>query len=159
MFNDRKECPLRGSSLGLRLLDGKASTYTCNGTCSSQRRSVKSQRSKTHSSLQPCPAGSALARAPPPLRTQDVALICENIFDKCLAPQAPGVGCDNMTMVLVVFRENWSRRCAATSSSPTASVPPSSSIPPVGLSAVAKASATGVAPSMDDPDTVRSPSQ
>eukprot|EP00906_Rhabdomonas_costata_P021573 RCo031304 len=45
--------------------------------------------------------------------TDDVALICENVFDKCLAPQAPGVGCDNMTMILVVFRENLARRAAA----------------------------------------------
>eukprot|EP01012_Entosiphon_sulcatum_P009733 TRINITY_DN1555_c0_g1_i1.p1 TRINITY_DN1555_c0_g1~~TRINITY_DN1555_c0_g1_i1.p1 ORF type:complete len:301 (+),score=44.85 TRINITY_DN1555_c0_g1_i1:56-958(+) len=41
--------------------------------------------------------------------TQDLALICENVFDKCLAPAAPGIGCDNMTMVLVLFKQNWER--------------------------------------------------
>lgn len=53
--------------------------------------------------------------------TEDVALICENVFDKCLAPQAPGVGCDNMTMVLVVFRENWKRRCTSSASTSNSS--------------------------------------
>jgi protein phosphatase 2C family protein 2/3 len=41
--------------------------------------------------------------------TQDLASICEKVFEKCLAPQAPGVGCDNMTMVLVLFSKNWEK--------------------------------------------------
>lgn len=41
--------------------------------------------------------------------TQDLALICEKVFDKCIAPQAPGVGCDNMTMLLVLFSKNWEK--------------------------------------------------
>eukprot|EP01006_Ploeotia_vitrea_P045298 TRINITY_DN66928_c5_g9_i1.p1 TRINITY_DN66928_c5_g9~~TRINITY_DN66928_c5_g9_i1.p1 ORF type:complete len:311 (+),score=28.32 TRINITY_DN66928_c5_g9_i1:141-935(+) len=40
----------------------------------------------------------------------DLAQICENIFDKCLAPSAPGLGCDNMTMVVVLFFKNWKAR-------------------------------------------------
>jgi protein phosphatase 2C family protein 2/3 len=44
--------------------------------------------------------------------TQDLALICENVFDKCLAPQAPGVGCDNMTMILVVFAKHMNAQKA-----------------------------------------------
>jgi len=27
--------------------------------------------------------------------------ICNTIFDQCLAPSAPGLGCDNMTMMIV----------------------------------------------------------
>lgn len=42
--------------------------------------------------------------------TQDLALICENVFDRCLAPSAPGLGCDNMTMILVLFNKNWDKR-------------------------------------------------
>eukprot|EP00992_Anisonema_acinus_P001161 TRINITY_DN10397_c0_g1_i1.p1 TRINITY_DN10397_c0_g1~~TRINITY_DN10397_c0_g1_i1.p1 ORF type:complete len:295 (+),score=38.11 TRINITY_DN10397_c0_g1_i1:63-947(+) len=42
--------------------------------------------------------------------TQDLALICENVFDRCLAPSAPGLGCDNMTMILVLFKAHWEAR-------------------------------------------------
>lgn len=37
-------------------------------------------------------------------KTNDLASICENIFDECLAPSAPGLGCDNMTMIIVQFK-------------------------------------------------------
>jgi protein phosphatase 2C family protein 2/3 len=43
---------------------------------------------------------------------EDLASICEKVFDECLAPAAPGLGCDNMTMVIVLFVENWNRRKA-----------------------------------------------
>ena len=34
----------------------------------------------------------------------DVGLVCEAILDKCLAPAAPGLGCDNMTIIVVQFK-------------------------------------------------------
>lgn len=37
-------------------------------------------------------------------KTDDLAAICEEAFDHCLAPSAPGLGCDNMTMVLVQLK-------------------------------------------------------
>lgn len=39
-------------------------------------------------------------------KTGDLAAICESIFDECLAPSAPGLGCDNMTMIIVQFKKN-----------------------------------------------------
>ncbi|CAM8937413.1 unnamed protein product [Rhodiola kirilowii] len=42
-----------------------------------------------------------------------LSLICESVFDKCLAPSAGGEGCDNMTMILVQFkRSQWSNGSA-----------------------------------------------
>lgn len=35
----------------------------------------------------------------------DVGLVCEMLLDKCLAPTAPGLGCDNMTVLIVQFKE------------------------------------------------------
>jgi len=35
---------------------------------------------------------------------EDPAAICESVFDQCLAPSAPGLGCDNMTMVVVQLK-------------------------------------------------------
>ncbi len=43
----------------------------------------------------------------------DVGLVCERILDKCLAPTAPGPGCDNMTIVIVQPKEEWRKRLAA----------------------------------------------
>lgn len=33
-----------------------------------------------------------------------LSVICEKVFDRCLAPSAGGEGCDNMTMILVQFK-------------------------------------------------------
>eukprot|EP01064_Diplonema_japonicum_P027662 TRINITY_DN4046_c4_g1_i1.p1 TRINITY_DN4046_c4_g1~~TRINITY_DN4046_c4_g1_i1.p1 ORF type:complete len:338 (+),score=63.47 TRINITY_DN4046_c4_g1_i1:86-1015(+) len=33
------------------------------------------------------------------------AKICEDVCDRCLAPQAPGYGCDNMTVLIVVLTD------------------------------------------------------
>jgi protein phosphatase 2C family protein 2/3 len=41
---------------------------------------------------------------------EDLASICEAVFDKCLAPCAPGLGCDNMTMIIILFHRNWQKR-------------------------------------------------
>eukprot|EP01059_Diplonema_ambulator_P027708 TRINITY_DN4621_c1_g1_i1.p2 TRINITY_DN4621_c1_g1~~TRINITY_DN4621_c1_g1_i1.p2 ORF type:complete len:159 (+),score=28.59 TRINITY_DN4621_c1_g1_i1:248-724(+) len=41
--------------------------------------------------------------------TTDLAAICEKTFDKCLAPCAPGIGCDNMTMIIVQFKEEFKK--------------------------------------------------
>lgn len=38
-------------------------------------------------------------------KTDDLAAICEDVFTQCLAPSAPGLGCDNMTMVIVQFKK------------------------------------------------------
>eukprot|EP01065_Artemidia_motanka_P014504 TRINITY_DN18421_c5_g1_i1.p1 TRINITY_DN18421_c5_g1~~TRINITY_DN18421_c5_g1_i1.p1 ORF type:complete len:298 (+),score=72.25 TRINITY_DN18421_c5_g1_i1:136-1029(+) len=40
----------------------------------------------------------------------DLALVCEKTFDRCLAPSAPGLGCDNMTMVVVQFKDEFKRQ-------------------------------------------------
>lgn len=34
-----------------------------------------------------------------------LSVVCERVFDKCLAPSAGGEGCDNMTMILVQFKK------------------------------------------------------
>ncbi|CAK9133789.1 unnamed protein product [Ilex paraguariensis] len=34
-----------------------------------------------------------------------LSVVCERVFDKCLAPSAGGEGCDNMTMILVKFKK------------------------------------------------------
>lgn len=34
----------------------------------------------------------------------DVGLVCEMVLDHCLAKEAPGLGCDNMTIVIVVLK-------------------------------------------------------
>ncbi|KEG14207.1 protein phosphatase 2C-like [Trypanosoma grayi] len=34
----------------------------------------------------------------------DVGLACEMVLDKCLAPRAQGVGCDNMTIIVAQFK-------------------------------------------------------
>ncbi|KAK2986512.1 hypothetical protein RJ640_021387, partial [Escallonia rubra] len=34
-----------------------------------------------------------------------LSAVCERVFDRCLAPSAPGEGCDNMTMILVQFKK------------------------------------------------------
>lgn len=40
-----------------------------------------------------------------------VSVVIERVFDRCIAPSAGGVGCDNMTMILVQFKKSsyfWS---------------------------------------------------
>ncbi|KAK1576125.1 hypothetical protein Q3G72_011152 [Acer saccharum] len=37
--------------------------------------------------------------------TNKLSVICERVFDRCLAPTAGGEGCDNMTMILVQFKK------------------------------------------------------
>lgn len=34
----------------------------------------------------------------------DVGLVCEMVLDRCLAKEAPGIGCDNMTIIIVVLK-------------------------------------------------------
>ncbi|KAH9582062.1 PPM-type phosphatase domain [Trypanosoma melophagium] len=34
----------------------------------------------------------------------DIGLVCEMVLDRCLAPRAQGVGCDNMTIIIVQFK-------------------------------------------------------
>eukprot|EP01061_Rhynchopus_euleeides_P037159 TRINITY_DN6296_c0_g4_i1.p1 TRINITY_DN6296_c0_g4~~TRINITY_DN6296_c0_g4_i1.p1 ORF type:complete len:345 (+),score=96.16 TRINITY_DN6296_c0_g4_i1:142-1035(+) len=42
--------------------------------------------------------------------TDDLAAICERTFDKCIAPSASGIGCDNMTMMIVQIRDDFKRQ-------------------------------------------------
>ena len=39
------------------------------------------------------------------MQESKLSVICERVFDKCLAPSAGGEGCDNMTMILVQFKK------------------------------------------------------
>eukprot|EP01065_Artemidia_motanka_P042982 TRINITY_DN5870_c2_g1_i1.p1 TRINITY_DN5870_c2_g1~~TRINITY_DN5870_c2_g1_i1.p1 ORF type:complete len:331 (+),score=106.12 TRINITY_DN5870_c2_g1_i1:62-994(+) len=52
----------------------------------------------------------------PRLRTAgqsaDIALICEDLCQRCLAPKAPGLGCDNMTVMIVQFTDELHTRAA-----------------------------------------------
>ncbi|KAA8542002.1 hypothetical protein F0562_023154 [Nyssa sinensis] len=36
-----------------------------------------------------------------------LSVVCERVFDRCLAPAAGGEGCDNMTMILVQFKKTF----------------------------------------------------
>lgn len=39
------------------------------------------------------------------LKTENkLSVVCEKVFDRCLAPTAGGEGCDNMTMILIQFK-------------------------------------------------------
>lgn len=52
------------------------------------------------------------------LNTQEskLSVICERVFDRCLAPTAGGEGCDNMTMILVQFKKPFNNPNAASTS-------------------------------------------
>ncbi|OIW04970.1 hypothetical protein TanjilG_01166 [Lupinus angustifolius] len=40
------------------------------------------------------------------LKTENkLSAVCEKVFDKCLAPTVGGEGCDNMTMILIQFKD------------------------------------------------------
>ncbi|KAB2612708.1 protein phosphatase 2C 11 [Pyrus ussuriensis x Pyrus communis] len=34
-----------------------------------------------------------------------LSVVCERVFERCLAPSSGGEGCDNMTMILVQFKK------------------------------------------------------
>lgn len=40
-----------------------------------------------------------------PMQESKLSVICERVFDRCLAPSVGGEGCDNMTMILVQFKK------------------------------------------------------
>jgi protein phosphatase 2C family protein 2/3 len=40
----------------------------------------------------------------------DLAQICEDLMDKCMSPTAPGVGCDNMSVIIVQLKEAYVRQ-------------------------------------------------
>ncbi|KAJ9465059.1 putative protein phosphatase 2C T23F11.1 [Diplonema papillatum] len=42
--------------------------------------------------------------------TDDLASICEKVFDNCVAPSAPNIGCDNMTMIIVQFKDDFKKK-------------------------------------------------
>eukprot|EP00331_Platyophrya_macrostoma_P000435 CAMPEP_0176405332 /NCGR_PEP_ID=MMETSP0127-20121128/277_1 /TAXON_ID=938130 /ORGANISM="Platyophrya macrostoma, Strain WH" /LENGTH=297 /DNA_ID=CAMNT_0017784375 /DNA_START=57 /DNA_END=950 /DNA_ORIENTATION=- len=37
----------------------------------------------------------------------DVGLVCEQLLDRCIAPTAPGLGCDNMTVVIATLKPSF----------------------------------------------------
>ena len=39
------------------------------------------------------------------MQESKLSVICERVFDRCVAPTAGGEGCDNMTMILVQFKK------------------------------------------------------
>jgi protein phosphatase 1G len=38
------------------------------------------------------------------MQENKLSAVCEKVFDRCLAPTAGGEGCDNMTMILIQFK-------------------------------------------------------
>ncbi|KAL4039113.1 hypothetical protein IC575_002756 [Cucumis melo] len=55
-----------------------------------------------------------------------LSVVCERVFDRCLAPTAGGEGCDNMTMILVQFKKPFSNPENVNAASTSAEEPPSS---------------------------------
>ncbi|XP_071742507.1 probable protein phosphatase 2C 60 [Rutidosis leptorrhynchoides] len=49
-----------------------------------------------------------------------LSAVCEKVFDRCLAPSSGGEGCDNMTMILVQFKN-----CPKSTAGPSISEQPS----------------------------------
>ena len=39
------------------------------------------------------------------MQENKLSVVCEKVFDRCLAPTAGGEGCDNMTMILIQFKK------------------------------------------------------
>lgn len=63
------------------------------------------------------------------MQESKLSVICERVFDRCLAPTAGGEGCDNMTMILVQFKKPFNPNAASPEEQPS-----SSSQPPSGPS-------------------------
>lgn len=40
------------------------------------------------------------------MQESKLSVVIEKVFDRCLAPSPGGVGCDNMTMILVQFKKS-----------------------------------------------------
>lgn len=38
------------------------------------------------------------------MQENNLKVVCERVLDWCLAPAAGGLGCDNMTMILIQFK-------------------------------------------------------
>ncbi|KAJ4718658.1 Protein phosphatase 2C family protein [Melia azedarach] len=60
-----------------------------------------------------------------------LSVICERVFDRCLAPMAGGEGCDNMTMILVQFKKPFNSG-ASTADQPQSHDKPESRNPQSG---------------------------
>lgn len=39
------------------------------------------------------------------MQESKLSVVCERVFERCLAPSTGGEGCDNMTMILVQFKK------------------------------------------------------
>lgn len=40
------------------------------------------------------------------MQESKLSVVIESVFDKCIAPKARGPGCDNMTMILALFKSS-----------------------------------------------------
>lgn len=60
------------------------------------------------------------------MQESKLSVICEKVFDRCLAPSAGGEGCDNMTMILVQFKKPFIPYAASAEELPSSSNQPSS---------------------------------
>lgn len=60
------------------------------------------------------------------MQENKLSAVCEKVFDRCLAPTAGGEGCDNMTMILIQFK-NISKPDASVIDKPLSSAPQSNS--------------------------------
>lgn len=58
------------------------------------------------------------------MQENKLSVVCEKVFDRCLAPTAGGEGCDNMTMILIQLK-NPSNPSASVSDQPQPSAQPS----------------------------------
>eukprot|EP01061_Rhynchopus_euleeides_P025473 TRINITY_DN4120_c0_g1_i1.p2 TRINITY_DN4120_c0_g1~~TRINITY_DN4120_c0_g1_i1.p2 ORF type:complete len:304 (+),score=61.64 TRINITY_DN4120_c0_g1_i1:120-1031(+) len=52
----------------------------------------------------------------------DVAKVCEDTCDRCLAPSSPGLGCDNMTMMVIQLKDKLRGKLARVSKPSSASL-------------------------------------
>ena len=55
------------------------------------------------------------------MQESKLSVICERVFDRCLAPSAGGEGCDNMTMILVQFKKPFNPNAASAEELPSSS--------------------------------------
>lgn len=57
------------------------------------------------------------------MQENKLSVVCEKVFDRCLAPTAGGEGCDNMTMILIQFKNPLTSDASVTDQ-PESSVQP-----------------------------------
>lgn len=58
------------------------------------------------------------------MQESKLSVVCERVFDRCLAPTAGGEGCDNMTMILVQFKKPFNQSATSPEEQPSSSNQP-----------------------------------